>query len=197
MNFPNSARIVVIRDDGGPSLIRNRKNGRKILHRLEHGSPEPDDSLEELEGPFSSLNLKTHNRFYKEKKKSVPEFLNRLEDQWHQFSDNITLKINYRGHPDPVVTWFKDQQPILSTIRTMITAGEGNTELVIFDAEKLDSGFYTCRIENDIGVRETSCQIYIGDTGKLKSAGRKSLATSNYRAYRSILYNSPHYYSRY
>lgn len=35
----------------------------------------------------------------------------------------------------------------------MIHNSEYSTELVIFNAQKEDAGFYTCRIENDMGVR--------------------------------------------
>jgi len=181
-------RIIVIRDEVAPLYRGNRKVVRRIdrKRRLE-----AEEAAEEYSYPF--LCHKSTDRFYKEKKNVIPQFLNRLEDQWHHHDDNITLRVAYKGEPDPVVHWFKDQQPIESTIRTMITAGDGMTELVIFDAQKCDAGFYTCRIENFSGVRETNCHIHIGDN---KNTGRKPIP-ADYRLYRSILYTPSQRYSRF
>uniref|UniRef100_A0A914E5A7 Ig-like domain-containing protein n=1 Tax=Acrobeloides nanus TaxID=290746 RepID=A0A914E5A7_9BILA len=121
------------------------------------------------------------------RKQIIPEFTSRLDDQWHHHDDTIILKIGFKGFPAPNVTWYKDHDPILSTMRTMIYTSESCSELVIYDAKKSDSGFYTCRIENPLGVRDTNCQIYIGDNGIVKSKGLKSL-TANHRLYKSVLY---------
>jgi hypothetical protein len=81
-------------------------------------------------------------------------------------------------------------------MRTMVYVSEISSEVIIMDAEKNDSGFYTCRIENPMGVRDTNCQVYIGDNERLKSKGHKTLM-ANSRLYRSTLYKPNAYYSQF
>lgn len=43
---------------------------------------------------------------FKDEKETVPEFNGTvLEDQWHTAGDNIMLRLQYRGYPEPIVTW--------------------------------------------------------------------------------------------
>ena len=76
----------------------------------------------------------------------MPEFASQLEDQWHTAGDNIVLKVQYRGYPEPVVTWsvnvsfaivnviccilrFKGQVPISCSMRIVVTADGALTEV--------------------------------------------------------------------
>ncbi|KAI6229380.1 hypothetical protein M3Y95_00525000 [Aphelenchoides besseyi] len=184
------ARVIVIRDDGDfqvPEAFLASRNGR-IRRPISRRTVETGDPFDFV-STTSFLKRQT-------KKHTVPEFTSRLEDKWLHQDDTAVLKVNFNGYPEPMVWWFKDQQPVIAEMRIMIHTSENSTELAIFNAQKEDSGFYTCRIENDMGIRETNCQIYIGDTGRLLSKNGKSLA-ANYRTYRSALYSPSYVYSRY
>jgi len=183
------ARVIVLREDGDyqvPEAFLQGKHGhlRRPVSRRSVEERVPVDLV--MSTTFMRRGPKKH---------TVPEFTSRLDDQWHHHDDTIVMKINFNGYPEPNVFWFKDQQPVFSELRHMIHNSEYSTELVIFNATKEDAGFYTCRIENDMGIRETHCQVYIGDTGRLVSKNGKSL-TANYRTYRSALYTPSYVYSR-
>ncbi|CAD5217613.1 unnamed protein product [Bursaphelenchus okinawaensis] len=186
------ARVIVLRDDDDyvPEnyiMTRHGKTYRPISRRqILH---EEDDDLDfRATRPFAKRSTRKH---------TVPEFSHRLEDQWHHHDDTIVLKVNFSGYPQPEVTWFKGQSPIFSEMRRTVHTSDNSTELCIFNAQKEDGGFYSCRIENDMGVRETSCHVHIGDTGKLPGKNAKLLAAMNYRTYRNALYTPSYTYSRF
>jgi hypothetical protein len=185
-----SARVIILRDNHLPQKYRPRS---KSGISFQHGTPNPRSIVEDRE-----LAYPLRSRFFmaKEKRHTVPEFTSRLDDQWHHHGDTIALRIGFNSYPESVVTWFKDQEPLVSTMRTMIHVSEYGSELVILDAEKTDSGFYTCRIENPMGVRDTNCQVYIGDNERIKATGRKTLM-ANSRYYHSTVYKPNTYYSRF
>uniref|UniRef100_A0A915CY96 Ig-like domain-containing protein n=1 Tax=Ditylenchus dipsaci TaxID=166011 RepID=A0A915CY96_9BILA len=188
-----SANRLALRDEifnicrGGKKVVREVVTKDSLARRASENQRE--------EYTFPYLLHKSTDRFYKERRPKFPEFLNRLEDQWRRPDNNITMRISYKGEPEPIVQWFKDQQLIESNARTMITAGDGVTELVIFDAQKSDAGFYCCRIENDSGVQDTNCHIYIGDSAD-HPPGRRPLS-ADYRLYQSVLYTPSQRYSRF
>ncbi|KAI6177350.1 hypothetical protein M3Y97_00897500 [Aphelenchoides bicaudatus] len=190
------ARVVVIRDDGDyqvPEGFLSSRHGGHIKTPISRRSVETREPVD----------LRIATSFLKRgvKKHTVPEFTSRLDDKWHHHSDTVVMKINFNGYPMPTIQWFKDQRPIYAEMRHMvfnfvIHNSDYSTELVIFDAQKEDAGFYKCQIENDMGVRETTCQVYIGDTGRLVSKNGKMLS-GNYRSYRSALYTPGFTYSRF
>ena len=82
----------------------------------------------------------------------------------------------------------------------MVLASDGQTELTLFSAQPCDTGFYTCRIENDTGVREAHCQLHVqGEVEPIKepNGAKTGTSASSYRLYRSVLYTPTQYYSRY
>uniref|UniRef100_A0A914YWR0 Ig-like domain-containing protein n=1 Tax=Panagrolaimus superbus TaxID=310955 RepID=A0A914YWR0_9BILA len=189
------ARVIIIRDVKDyqlPQKYRPRSKSSSYMS-FQRATPNPRSIVENHE-----LAYPLRSRFFtaKEKRHTVPEFTSRLDDQWHHHGDSVALRIGFRGYPEPVVSWFRDQQPIVSCMGTMIYVSEFSSELVIMDAQKIDSGFYTCRIENPLGVRDTNCQVYIGDNGRLQSKGHKTLI-ANSRLYRSALYKPNAYYSQF
>jgi len=140
-----------------------------------------------------------NRRYYKNEKESVPEFTSHVEDEWHTAGDNIVLKVQYKGHPEPIVHWFKGQELVSCTMRIVITADGSLTELAIFDAQRTDGAYYSCRIENDSGVRETGCHVFIEDRYiPPEERGRygRGLGSSP-RLYRSVLYTPSQRYRRF
>ncbi|CAD5222326.1 unnamed protein product [Bursaphelenchus xylophilus] len=188
------ARVIVLRNDDDDYIPENyivKKNGktyRPISRRqILHQDDEEDLDFRSIR-PFSKLTHRKH---------TVPEFSHRLEDQFCHHDDTIVLKCNFTGYPMPEVVWFKGQTPIFNEMRRTVHTSDNSTELCIFNANKEDGGFYSCRIENDMGVRETSCHVHIGDTGKLPGKLAKLEAAINYRTYRNALYTPSYTYSRF
>uniref|UniRef100_A0A1I8BSC4 Ig-like domain-containing protein n=1 Tax=Meloidogyne hapla TaxID=6305 RepID=A0A1I8BSC4_MELHA len=101
-------------------------------------------------------------------KYEIPEFVGKLEDQTYLNGDNFVLRIGYKGCPEPLVQWYKGQEPIISDLdstKIVITADSAYAQLALFNAQREDGGFYNCRIENANGVRETGCHIFITNDG--------------------------------
>uniref|UniRef100_A0A915LEF2 Ig-like domain-containing protein n=1 Tax=Meloidogyne javanica TaxID=6303 RepID=A0A915LEF2_MELJA len=138
--------------------------------------------------PISDLTI-----FGGTEKYEIPEFVGRLEDQTYLNGDNFVLRIGYKGCPEPLVQWYKGQQPIISdpdSTKIVITADSAYAQLALFNAQREDGGFYNCRIENANGVRETGCHIFITNDGPGGPRGMQ-------RSYRSVLYTPSQRYSRY
>ncbi|KAL3112764.1 hypothetical protein niasHT_019738 [Heterodera trifolii] len=131
-------------------------------------------------------------RYYKKEKESIPEFSSEVEDQWQSAGDNIAIKIWYKGNPEPMIQWFKGEEPLQNSRRVVITADGAYSELAIFDAQRTDGGFYNCRIENAMGVQERGCHVFIREGEPSGTAGSGAL-----RAYRSVLYTPTQRYSRF
>uniref|UniRef100_A0A914HE35 Immunoglobulin I-set domain-containing protein n=1 Tax=Globodera rostochiensis TaxID=31243 RepID=A0A914HE35_GLORO len=117
-------------------------------------------------------------RFYKREKESIPEFISSEEDQWHSAGDNIVIKVRYKGHPEPLVQWFKGEQQLQGSRRLVITADGSYSEMAIFDAQRSDG--------------ERGCHVFIREGGPSGTAGSGAL-----RAYRSVLYTPVQRYSRF
>ncbi|XP_046445127.1 papilin-like isoform X2 [Daphnia pulex] len=61
---------------------------------------------------------------------------------------DIQIHCDVQGYPQPTVTWYKDNNPILPTDRVSVT---GNNTLIITGAEGSDSGSYRCEAVNLLG----------------------------------------------
>ena len=70
----------------------------------------------------------------------------------------ITIRCPVSGVPTPVVTWNKDDVPVVDGGRNIFA--ENNT-LVIQQVELDDSAKYTCSVENTFGVDEASSFVRI------------------------------------
>uniref|UniRef100_A0A915LET4 Ig-like domain-containing protein n=2 Tax=Meloidogyne incognita group TaxID=654580 RepID=A0A915LET4_MELJA len=143
--------------------------------------------------PISDLTIFGGSSGTRPEKYEIPEFVGRLEDQTYLNGDNFVLRIGYKGCPEPLVQWYKGQQPIMSdpdSTKIVITADSAYAQLALFNAQREDGGFYNCRIENANGVRETGCHIFITNDGPGGPRGMQ-------RSYRSVLYTPSQRYSRY
>uniref|UniRef100_A0A0N5A311 Ig-like domain-containing protein n=1 Tax=Parastrongyloides trichosuri TaxID=131310 RepID=A0A0N5A311_PARTI len=188
------ARVIILKKD---DLIPNSNNTeiRRRIRRIkfENDSSKNKGNVQRVVLPKTSK----HFAWATTKRNEVPEFTFRIQDQWHFEGDNIALRVSFTGVPKPEVYWFKDQQPIIISMKTMINNGDNSSELVIFNAEKIDSGFYTCRIENNLGIRESHAQIYIKADDHNKSV--RIMPKRNFlsdRLYRPM-YHEISYYSKY
>ncbi|CEF70985.1 Immunoglobulin subtype 2 domain and Immunoglobulin subtype domain and Immunoglobulin-like domain and Immunoglobulin I-set domain and Immunoglobulin-like fold domain-containing protein [Strongyloides ratti] len=186
------ARVIVLKkDEDILSTNEIRRHIRRI--RIDKNRDNEKGIVQKVVLPRTSK----HFIWATSKRNEVPEFTFRMQDQWHFEGDNIALRVTFNGVPKPEIYWFKDHQPIIPSMKTMINSSDNLSELIIFNAEKNDSGFYTCRIENNLGIRESHAQIYIKGNDNIKCL--RTMPRRNYlseRLYRPM-YHEISYYSRY
>uniref|UniRef100_A0A1B6E548 Uncharacterized protein n=2 Tax=Clastoptera arizonana TaxID=38151 RepID=A0A1B6E548_9HEMI len=73
------------------------------------------------------------------------------------------LRCQAEGHPNPVISWFKDGKSVTLGGRTTFY-NDGST-LLITHAKETDSGLYTCLAQNQLGSIEASAEIRIKGYG--------------------------------
>ena len=97
-----------------------------------------------------------------------------MRDAQFSAGDTAVVECMADGSPQPSITWLKDDRPLVTTERHFFTAE--NQLLVIVEATPDDSGVYTCRMSNPLGVQADSMTLDV----RAPAAGA-----------RSRLFNSP------
>ncbi|XP_051875722.1 myosin light chain kinase, smooth muscle-like isoform X2 [Pristis pectinata] len=87
-----------------------------------------------------------------------------------------------RGHPEPLITWYKNGQLVPKDDRYITEqSSRGTFSLVIKEVQKEDAGKFTCETANVAGVRQVSVELTVNE-----EAGRKygwpSNSSSRYSA---------------
>lgn len=74
----------------------------------------------------------------------------------------MVLDTKIRGNPRPVITWIKDQIPVVLDDRIVqIEHLDGICELIINKPTANDSGNYTCVAQNKLGSQQTSHSVVV------------------------------------
>lgn len=75
--------------------------------------------------------------------------------------EEVVLKCEFRGHPQPIVEWYRNEAPI-ETMRNKIEIRTGNSSrgkvvsrLKIHRTDTHDTGFYKCEATNGFETQET------------------------------------------
>uniref|UniRef100_A0A8C0VUF5 Ig-like domain-containing protein n=1 Tax=Cyanistes caeruleus TaxID=156563 RepID=A0A8C0VUF5_CYACU len=91
------------------------------------------------------------------------------------FCESVTLECQISGHPQPTVTWYREDYKIESSMDFQITFKAGLARLVIREAFAEDSGRFTCTATNKAGSVSTS---YLYDKEKQQKPFFKKKLTS-------------------
>lgn len=75
--------------------------------------------------------------------------------------ESVTLECYISGHPAPIVSWYREDYQIESSIDFQITFKAGVARLVIREAFAEDSGRFTCTATNVAGTVSTSCHLHV------------------------------------
>uniref|UniRef100_A0A8C9LDC9 Ig-like domain-containing protein n=1 Tax=Pavo cristatus TaxID=9049 RepID=A0A8C9LDC9_PAVCR len=75
--------------------------------------------------------------------------------------ESVTLECHISGHPQPAVTWYREDYKIESSMDFQITFKAGLARLVIREAFAEDSGRFTCTATNKAGSVSTSCHLHV------------------------------------
>uniref|UniRef100_A0A8D0KZ33 Ig-like domain-containing protein n=1 Tax=Strix occidentalis caurina TaxID=311401 RepID=A0A8D0KZ33_STROC len=77
--------------------------------------------------------------------------------------ESVTLECHISGHPQPTVTWYREDYKIESSMDFQITFKAGLARLVIREAFAEDSGRFTCTATNKAGSVSTSSEEVSGE----------------------------------
>uniref|UniRef100_A0A663MAN0 Ig-like domain-containing protein n=1 Tax=Athene cunicularia TaxID=194338 RepID=A0A663MAN0_ATHCN len=91
----------------------------------------------------------------------APNFSQLLSNKTVMEGSPVTLECHISGHPQPTVTWYREDYKIESSMDFQITFKAGLARLVIREAFAEDSGRFTCTATNKAGSVSTSCQLYV------------------------------------
>lgn len=81
-----------------------------------------------------------------------PIFVEKFQSVAVRDGDPVTLRAKASGKPVPTLHWLKDNAPLVASPNIQITAGNGETTLVIQKARFEDAGWYTCNATNAAGT---------------------------------------------
>uniref|UniRef100_A0A8C3KGI9 Ig-like domain-containing protein n=1 Tax=Calidris pygmaea TaxID=425635 RepID=A0A8C3KGI9_9CHAR len=90
-----------------------------------------------------------------------PTLVSGLKNKTVTEGESVTLECHISGHPQPVVTWYREDYKIESSMDFQITFKAGLARLVIREAFAEDSGRFTCTATNKAGSVSTSCHLYV------------------------------------
>lgn len=83
-------------------------------------------------------------------------------DVYHSSQNDLIIDTKIRGNPRPVITWVKDQIPVVLDDRIVqIEHLDGICELIINKPTPNDSGNYTCIAQNKLGSNQTSHSVLV------------------------------------
>ncbi|KAK0423255.1 hypothetical protein QR680_008049 [Steinernema hermaphroditum] len=92
----------------------------------------------------------------------APKVIIPLENVKVPEKHKISLRCKFSGDPRPSIKWFKDGERIYAFGRCQLTENEdGNCELIIDSAGRMDNGCYRCVAENIYGAARTMCEVIV------------------------------------
>ena len=91
----------------------------------------------------------------------APLFTAKLEDVRSHDGGEAKFKCKVDGHPEPVVSWFKDEEQIFHSEEFQISHEEGVCELFIPDVYVEDSGKYIVVAKNDLGTASMMANLFV------------------------------------
>ncbi|KAH8390355.1 hypothetical protein KR200_010964 [Drosophila serrata] len=96
---------------------------------------------------------------------SEPIFALPLRDVYHASQNDLILDTKVRGNPRPVISWTKDQIPIVLDDRVVqIEHLDGICELIINKPTINDNGIYVCTAKSKLGTQSTTHTVVVDTT---------------------------------
>uniref|UniRef100_A0A3P8STD5 Ig-like domain-containing protein n=1 Tax=Amphiprion percula TaxID=161767 RepID=A0A3P8STD5_AMPPE len=90
-----------------------------------------------------------------------PTFTKSLKRVDGNVGSDVSMDCKVSGSQPMTITWFKDEQEIVSGVKFQPEFKDSSAMLRIAWLEKADSGVYTCRANNSAGFKETSGTLYV------------------------------------
>ncbi|XP_030387654.1 titin homolog isoform X3 [Scaptodrosophila lebanonensis] len=94
-----------------------------------------------------------------------PMFALPLRDVYHSSQNDLIIDTKVRGNPRPVISWTKDQIPVVLDDRIVqIEHLDGVCELIINKPTVNDNGVYVCVAQNKLGSQSTTHTVVVDTT---------------------------------
>lgn len=90
-----------------------------------------------------------------------PTFTKSLKRVDGNIGNDVSMDCKVSGSQPMTITWFKDDQEIMSGSKFQPEFKDSSAILRIIRLEKADSGVYKCRATNSAGFKETSGTLYV------------------------------------
>ncbi|KAK7077517.1 hypothetical protein SK128_025715 [Halocaridina rubra] len=90
-----------------------------------------------------------------------PLFSAEPQDQYTSPGSSVIFSCQADGAPTPLISWYKDGQPVVPSGR--LTISVGGISLGIQHVKGSDEGEYTCRSQNAAGYADASATLYVRD----------------------------------
>lgn len=87
---------------------------------------------------------------------------------WVINGSDIIIDCQAGGSPPPMIDWLKDFMNLTDATTVVLPNGS----LFIPDAQEEDTGFYTCRADNGIGVNQVSIGVDIFNESPVGLSGK-------------------------
>ncbi|XP_059377929.1 pro-neuregulin-2, membrane-bound isoform-like isoform X1 [Carassius carassius] len=84
-----------------------------------------------------------------------------MDSQWLLEGKKLTLKCEAVGNPSPSFNWYKDGSQLHKRKDVKIKSNKKNSKLHISRVRLVDSGSYTCVVENSLGRENTTSYVSI------------------------------------
>ncbi|XP_017147184.1 muscle M-line assembly protein unc-89 isoform X11 [Drosophila miranda] len=108
---------------------------------------------------------------------SEPIFALPLRDVYHASQNDLIIDTKVRGNPRPVITWTKDQIPVVLDDRVVqIEHLDGICELIINKPTVNDNGIYVCSAQNKLGSQSTTHTVVVDTHSSRRSSILSTLA---------------------
>ena len=73
----------------------------------------------------------------------------------------VKFLVEFKGHPKPTVSWFRESIRLENTPDFQITTKDGTSQLFISEVFADDSGKFSCTLENSSGKAETVADLLV------------------------------------
>ncbi|XP_038278345.1 striated muscle preferentially expressed protein kinase isoform X3 [Dermochelys coriacea] len=94
--------------------------------------------------------------------KAAPTFELALCDQSVLEGQDVSMSIQVRGEPKPIIYWLRNRQPVKLGRRLSVVEGaDGACTLHILAAERADAGFYACKAINEYGTKQCEAKLQV------------------------------------
>ena len=87
--------------------------------------------------------------------------VSQLKDLTIKAGQNIKLVVAFTGTPTPKASWTLDEDEIIPDERTKVRGAPTNTELVVMDARRSDTGVYTVVVTNPFGTEKGTSSVNV------------------------------------